>query len=77
MIIGNYINSLDESATKPFFEDEIINLKLYDTENNYVADYQANVIEDYGNLTKFGYNFSDGFNSYFSFGIKRYGYGLS
>ncbi len=59
MIIGNYINSLDESATKPFFEDEIINLKLYDTENNYVADYQANVIEDYGNLTKFGYNFSD------------------
>ncbi len=59
MIIGNYINSLDESATKPFFEDEIINLKLYDTENNYVADYQANVIADYGNLTKFGYNFSD------------------
>ena len=58
MIIGNYINSL-ESTTKPFFEDEIINLKIYNTKNNYVADYQANVIEDYGDLTKFGYYFSD------------------
>lgn len=59
MIIGNYIDSEDKSATKPFFEDEIINLKLYDTKNNYVTDYQANVIEDYGNLSKFGYSFNN------------------
>ena len=59
MIIGNYINEEDKSATKPFFEDEIINLKIYDTKNNYVSDYQVNVIEDYGDLSKFGYDFNN------------------
>ena len=34
------------------------NLKLYDIDNNYVTEYQANVIKDYGNLSKFGDSFT-------------------
>ena len=59
MIVGNSI-SLDGNKlnAEPFFEDEIINLKLYDTDNSYINEYQVNVIDDYGNLDKFSSNFT-------------------
>ena len=59
MIVGNIINQEENKLmTESFFEDEVINLKLYDTENNYAGEYQANVIADYGNLSKFGDSFT-------------------
>ncbi len=59
MIIGNVINQDgNKLIVKPFFEDGMVNLKLYDTENNYEGEYQANVIADYGNLSKFGDSFT-------------------
>ena len=59
MIIGNVINQDgNKLIVEPFFEDGMVNLKLYDTENNYAGEYQANVIADYGNLSKFGDSFT-------------------
>ena len=59
MIIGNVINQDgNKLIVKPFFEDGMVNLKLYNIDNNYVTEYQANVIKDYGNLSKFGDSFT-------------------
>ncbi len=60
LLIGNYFALNNDS--KPFFEDEIINLNLYDTDNNYIMAYQANVIADYGDLAKFNENFRYNFH---------------
>ena len=57
MIVGNSI-SLDGNMIEPFFEDEVINLKVYDTDNSYINEYQVNVIDDYGILDKFSSNFT-------------------